>query len=561
VARTSQRAEQKELRTRLRDRGLSHHEIAAEFGRRYGLRPRRAYRLALGWTLKEAVEHINTHAANLGADPHGRAGLTSARLSDLETWPSGGRRPTPRMLSLLAAAYDTDIHSLLDQNDHAHLTPTDQLFFDRVRNANTAVSPRASGAAATSEVGQGNHSSLLPQLPRVSSGEPLAAIGQHLDPASDAEEMEIPSLSGASTAELVSRFTKEDLMYDRRETARTIAGVLFGAALLERAERWLVEPETPSTPRGTAGIGYEEIEQIEHAAQVFRAWDNQFGGGLRRKAVVGQLAEVASELRDFSHPAELTRRLHGAMAQLAETAATMSWDSGRGGTAQRYYLLALRAANTADDPAFCANVLASMARQQFYLGRVSEGLELVRLAQDSTDRRITPAVRAMLQTREAWAYAKQGRLGAFRRATSRAEDCLRDADPATEPYWISYFDQAELAGVTGGRLLEVAHRAPGHAVEAASFLSQAVALRAGQSLRSTALDRLGFAEIRLIQGEFDEAARLGHDALAVAEQTRSARVRVKLAEFYRYAESVTSEHSITELCARIGRVLRATPAT
>ncbi|WP_207386154.1 hypothetical protein [Protofrankia symbiont of Coriaria ruscifolia] len=132
----------------------------------------------------------------------------------------------------------------------------------------------------------------------------------------------------------------------------------------------------PSHPRDraprTAGIGRSEIERIEHASRTFRAWDNQFGGGLRRKAVVGQLAA---------------------------TAATMSWDSGQGGIAQRYYLLALRAATAADDPAFRANILAGMARQQYYLGRVAEGLELVRLAQDSADGRATLAVRAMLSTR------------------------------------------------------------------------------------------------------------------------------------------------------------------
>jgi len=364
----------------------------------------------------------------------------------------------------------------------------------------------------------------------------------------------------ASTAELVSCFTKADLSFDRRAAARAVAGLLFGAALLEQAESWLVGGEPPAGPRRTAGIGYQEIEQIEHAARVFRAWDHRFGGGLRRKAVVGQLTEVADELRDFEHPADLTRRLHGVMAHLAATAATMSWDSGQGVVAQRYYLLALRAARAADDPGLCANILAGMARQQYYLGRVTEGLELVRLAQDSTSGRITPAVRAMLHTREAWAYAQQNRPGAFRRATSRAQDDLRDVNPEGEPYWISYFDQAELAGVTGGRLLDLARQTPKLAGEAATWLGQAVALRKNTSLRSAALDQIGFAEIRLIQGEFDEAARLGHEALNTVEQTQSTRVRVKLAEFYRQAAYTTNSRPVVELCARIRPVLRTTPA-
>ncbi|ORT49037.1 hypothetical protein KBI5_14845 [Frankia sp. KB5] len=292
------------------------------------------------------------------------------------------------------------------------------------------------------------------------------------------------------------------------------------------------------------------------AARTFRAWDHQFGGGLRRKAVVGQLAEIADELRDFSHPQDLTRRLHGVMADLAEIAATMSWDSGQGGLAQRYYLLALRSAKAAGDPVFCANILAGMARQQFYLDRTVEGLELVRLAQGVAGTQATPAVRAMLFTREAWAYALQGRLAAFRRVTSRAEDTFRDVDAAVEPFWISYFDQAELAGVTGGRLLDIAHQAPEHADEAATWLSQAVEARDVTSVRSTALDQLGYAEIRLVQGEFDEAARLGHAAVTMVERTRSSRVRVKLGQFHRHAESRTSARPIADLCARITPILR-----
>jgi hypothetical protein len=365
------------------------------------------------------------------------------------------------------------------------------------------------------------------------------------------------SPASTSTADLVSRLTKEDLALDRREAARMIAGLLLGAPLLKRVEGWLAVEEPRPARRRAAGIGYQEVEQIEHAAQVFRAWDNQFGGGLRRKAEVGQLAEVADELRDFSHPPELTRRLHGVMAQLACIAATMSWDSDQGAAAQRYYLVALRAAAAAGDRAFAANVLAGMARQQFYLGHVAEGLELVRVAQDRVDGHATPAIRAMLYTREAWAYALQGRLAAFRRVTSRAEDCLRDMQPSSEPYWITYFNEAELSGVTGGRLLEVAHRSPSHAEEAATWLRRAVGLRRAEALRSAALDQIGFAEIRLVQGELDEAARLGHDALDTVAQTQSSRVRVKLAELYRYAETRDSAPPMAELCERIRLVLRS----
>lgn len=376
---------------------------------------------------------------------------------------------------------------------------------------------------------------------------------------SGAEVDAAPAWVPLETVELVSRFTREDLSLDRREATRVISGVVFGGIFLERLERWISHPGQPPTDRASpAGIGSEEVEQIEHAARLFRCWDDQFGGGLRRKAVVGQLSEVADELRDFSHPPALERRLFGVMAQLAETAATMSWDSGQGAVAQRYYVMALRAAKAAGDRAFGANILAGMARQLFYLDRVPDALELVRLAQDGVDGHATPTIRAMLYTREAWAYAKQGRLAAFRRATSRAEDYLRDSHRPDDPYWIEYFDEAELAGVTGGRLLEAAHNKPELANETARHIERAVQLRRPQSLRSTALDQLGLAEARLIQGEADEASELGHAAADVVERTHSDRARVKLTELYGHAEVYADVPSMIDFRDRVKGML-ATP--
>ncbi|MCK9903566.1 hypothetical protein MXD63_26385 [Frankia sp. Cpl3] len=560
MTRASQRSEQDELRTRMRAVGMSHDEIAVEFARRYKLRPRAAHRHARGWTQTQAANHINAHSAHAGLDPDGAAPMTGPKLSELENWPlpNNRRRPTPQLLALLAEVYGTSIHGLIDLDDREHFGPADLLLIDKTSKTARPQPVELSGQTRR-------------QSDRTDAGamvEPTAARGTRslvelcTSPIGRLSEETTGPMTWETvpTTEAVDKIARDDLSLDRREAARAMADVIVGAALLEGAERWLNTIEPPAGQRRTAGVGDEEIEQIELAARTFRAWDNQFGGGLRRKAVVGQLAEIADELRDFSHPQNLTRRLHGVMADLAETAATMSWDSGQGGIAQRYYLLALRSAKAADDPVFCANILAGMARQQFYLGRTIEGLELVRLAQDVAGARATPAVRAMLFTREAWAYAQQGRLSAFQRATGRAQDAFRDVDPAVEPHWISYFDQAELAGVTGGRLLDIAHQAPEYADEAATWLSQAVRARGVGSVRSTALDQLGHAEIRLVQGEFDEAARLGHAAVTTVEQTRSSRVRVKLGQFYRHAETRTSARPIAELCGRIKPMLRAEDA-
>ena len=364
--------------------------------------------------------------------------------------------------------------------------------------------------------------------------------------------------SPADTVEVISQFTRRDLTLDRREVTRLLAGVVFGSALLEPLERWLAGSEEKPRAGRPGSVGYQEVKQIEKAARIFRDWDDQFGGGLRRKAVVGQLNEVADLLAD-THPIAIQRRLFGAMAQLSETAGMMSWDSGYQALAQRYYVLALRASRAAGDHAFAANVMAAMARQLLYLGHPNDALELVRLALDGSRGSATPSVRSMLYTREAWAYAKLGRILAFRRATSKAEDALTEAKPAEDPYWIRYFDAAELEGTTGGRLLELAHQDQRLADEAAVRITHAITLRRAGRLRSSALDQLGLAEARLIHGEMEEAARLGHQAATLAEQTPSDRVRVKAAELYQRSNTHSDIPVIASLCDRLRSLCTTQP--
>jgi hypothetical protein len=163
----------------------------------------------------------------------------------------------------------------------------------------------------------------------------------------------------------------------------------------------------------------------------------------------------------------------------------------------------------------------------------------------------------MLYTREAWAYAHQGRTGAFWRAAEKARESLSRATAGAEPHWIQYFDEAELSGVIGGRLLELAHRGEPSAGQAAEHIERAIKLRGPDSLRSSALDRIGLADARLLDGELEEAARLGRDALAAAEMTRSDRVRHLLLEFSSHAAKRSNVLPLRQLTADVANSLGA----
>jgi hypothetical protein len=121
---------------------------------------------------------------------------------------------------------------------------------------------------------------------------------------------------------------------------------------------------------------------------------------------------------------------------------------------------------------------------------------------------------------------------------------------------IAYFDEAELAGVIGGRLLDFTHRDRKHGDQAVAAIGRAIQLRRPRRLRSTALDQLGLAEARILQGEPDEAARLGHQAVDTVEATHSGRVRVKLIELHRHTEAYAPVPSVGDLRERVTTILK-----
>ncbi|HEY5989218.1 MAG TPA: hypothetical protein VIV12_22990 [Streptosporangiaceae bacterium] len=136
-AKTSLRAEQRSLREKMRALGMSHRQIAVEFARRYRMRPRAAWRHAYGWSQTEAAERINTYAAHAGLGPDSETvTLTGPHLCEHENWPGEGsqptgRRPTPYLLSLLAAVYGCTVHDLLDVADYEHMPSADLLIIGK----------------------------------------------------------------------------------------------------------------------------------------------------------------------------------------------------------------------------------------------------------------------------------------------------------------------------------------------------------------------------------------------------------------------------------------------
>jgi hypothetical protein len=190
-----------------------------------------------------------------------------------------------------------------------------------------------------------------------------------------------------------------------------------------------------------------------------------------------------------------------------------------------------------------------------YRDRPQDALELVHLAQKGARKAVGPRVRAMLHTREAWAYAAMDRVAAFKRATGEATETLAEVDAGEEPYWIAYFDEAELAGVTGGRLLDMARNDPQHAEAAAEGIRGALATRGAEAGRSHALDLIGLAECHFLMGDFTGAVEQTHRAVDAAACTQSNRVRAQLGRLYPYTVGRSASRTVSDARTRIRELL------
>ncbi|MFI0507291.1 hypothetical protein ACH3WN_31270 [Streptomyces albogriseolus] len=364
-------------------------------------------------------------------------------------------------------------------------------------------------------------------------------------PAPSATGVDLP-WTGPQTVALLSEFSRSDLMLARRGFLGSSLALSAGPSLIEPMQRWLVpspsgplsrpEPDVaPSSARARGRLSKPELDLLETTTVMFRQWDAQCGGGLRRKAVVGQLHEVTDLLQE-PQPETTTKRLFKVAAELAELAGWMSYDVGLQPTAQKYFVLALHAAKEAGDRPLGSYVLSNMSRQMIHLGRPEDALELIHLAQYGSRDCAGPRVQSMLYAMEARAYANMGQPGRCKRAVRMAEDTFAEADEWDEPDpdWIRFFSEAELYAENSHSFRDLAYvagRSPTYASLAEPLMKRAVELfgrEGGEHQRSYALNLIGMATVHLLQREPEQSTVLATEAIKAAKKVRSERVNTRI---------------------------------
>ncbi|HEY2579266.1 MAG TPA: hypothetical protein VGI74_23410 [Streptosporangiaceae bacterium] len=364
------------------------------------------------------------------------------------------------------------------------------------------------------------------------------------------EEINFPWLL-TRTASALNSQAKGDLMLDRHalQDDESPSELAAGPELLAAVQPWasaVPEPLPNLTAAGDGRIGMSDVAQIEQVTTVFRNWDNLYGGGLAREAIVGQLKSAAA-LLDGPYTEPVGRALFRAVADLASVAGFSSFDAGLHKTAQRYFVLGLHAAKEAGDKALGAHLLNCMSRQMGHLKRPADALELVQLAQYGARNDATATTRAMLHALEARYLAITGQMREFDRAVGLAEDSYAHADPGSDPDWVQFFDASEFYATIGICHQIAAASRPGHGGTAAAMIEQAISKRPAGRVRSRAFDHIGLARTRLIQGEYEGAATAADTALGLLGELSSSRVTDRLRELLTDTEAHAADRAILGL--------------
>ncbi|MPZ66701.1 MAG: helix-turn-helix domain-containing protein [Pseudonocardiaceae bacterium] len=268
----------------------------------------------------------------------------------------------------------------------------------------------------------------------------------------------------------------------------------------------------------SSGVALGVIGRFESRLADLRRLDDAMGGTQLRHLAVAEFRALTRLAADATE--STCHRLFAATAEAARICGWLHFDVGEHAEAQSHYIAALRASSTANDPLTGANVLACMSLQATSTGHHREAVTLIDSARDQLGRNATPRLSALLASRQARAHARAGDATACGRALNAAESHLEAATSATtEPDWIYFFDEAELAAQTGACWVEL-----NQPDRARPFIDNALHTIDASYVRDRALYRARSAEAYLQDRELHLACEELSTAVDLARQTGSVRV-------------------------------------
>lgn len=507
------------------------------------MRPRTAWRHALGWAQWKLAQEYNT--------VHSGAKLPESRISEYESWPYGGRPPSMRYLGNLAIVlgHGCTPSQLVDADDLAQLTPADRCLLTQSPNGHSLTAITAAVSAAPSlamphtQAGHdrfpGRRSTPMTAVPAAQGGSELvlptdfsvwaAVTGLQIP---DDFAMLLMKYLGSLTLpdrdiltmlrerdhnfeQLVQFLTTWADTMNRREVLRTLGWAATAAALFHD-----LDPEeqkrVASVLNNPSRIDAQVIEHIDAVLRRCELQDDTLGPRAVLDTVLAQRNLIRGLLPECPEP--LRSQLLSVLSYASREAGWLSFDLNDFTSAAYYYDDARTLAHEAENIELGATVLGNMSLLAYWQGKSRIGIDHAVAASQWAGHTGDMRLRGHCADKAAQAYAAAGRRDACLAELDAAQAALAAISDQATGYVYAY-DEGQHISNRGKchLLLHDAERAAGYAQQSLAVLDQSYT-------RIVALTTVDLVRAYTQSHEIDEAARLLGDAGEIAARNSSARL-------------------------------------
>lgn len=343
---------------------------------------------------------------------------------------------------------------------------------------------------------------------------------------------------------------EEDEAVKRRKFLAHAAQVTMGAAVFSGASALPASAAPAKTP-APGRIGIADVKQLEAATQSARALDAQYGGGFCRDAVIGQL-QWGQQLLHASASDQVKSRLYVALADLHNVAGWTSFDTGLVDSARTHYARALELAKEGGNDALVSNILYRMGRIYLHHDGPNDALKMFQLGQLAAQNSGSDLAVSVLCANEAWAYAAMGNDDQATRLLGMTRDTFSRAAAEPVDSWVRFFTETDVRAMVGTVHTVLAQTVDvSHTKYAIPALTRAIDGFDAEAARSKAFNVSALATNHLLEGDIDHGARVGRQAIEVAESIKSARVKDRMRPMLTEARKRQNNPDAKDLVKRI----------
>jgi transcriptional regulator with XRE-family HTH domain len=337
----------------------------------------------------------------------------------------------------------------------------------------------------------------------------------------------------------------------RRKFLAHAAAVAVGAHVLGAdSGSWVSNPVlTPAPGR----IGMTDVRQVEAATRALRSLDYQYGGGFCRDAVVAQLS-WGQQMLSASGTEVVKQRLHVALADLHNLAGWTSFDIGLIDSARNHFGRALELAKAGNSNQLVANILYRMGRVYLHKESPDDALKMFQLGQIAAQESGSELAVAVICANQAWAYAMMGHEDQTMKLIGRTRDEFARANAGEAEDWVKFFNEDDVYAMIGTVHTVLAQKVDEkHTKYAIPALHRAISSYGDDMARSKAFNLSFLATNHLLDGDIDHGAKIGHQAVDLAQHLKSRRVRDRLLPLKEEADKRRNYSDARELSETITR--------